>query len=154
MFFNLSNHTISYVVKCFCILWRTLVSAFYEQTSGGANNRSQHHETAPGKSLNGYFALSRNRPQGHQKRGSVIRVLPSFLLNVDLLTNLPMGPIAVIRCELFLSHSPPHRECDLNYSRLFKRLLYALCFPAKYTKLRLGRVTGRAVTGNLQFTSM
>ena len=26
MFFNLSNHTISYVVKCFCILWRTLSS--------------------------------------------------------------------------------------------------------------------------------
>ena len=25
MDFNLSNHIISYVVKCFCILWRTLV---------------------------------------------------------------------------------------------------------------------------------
>ena len=26
MDFNLSNHTISYVVKCFCILWRTLAT--------------------------------------------------------------------------------------------------------------------------------
>ena len=38
--------------------------------------------------------------------------------------------IAVIRCEIFLSHSPPDRECDKNQSRLFKRLLYALCFPS------------------------
>ena len=40
------------------------------------------------------------------------------------------GAIAVIRCEIFLSHSPPDRECDKNQSRLLKRLLYALCFPA------------------------
>ena len=38
--------------------------------------------------------------------------------------------IAVVRCEIFLSHSPPDRECDKNQSRLFKRLLYALCFPS------------------------
>ena len=38
--------------------------------------------------------------------------------------------IAVIRCEIFLSHSPPDRECDKNQSHLFKRLLYALCFPS------------------------
>ena len=38
--------------------------------------------------------------------------------------------IAVIRCEIFLSHSPPDRECDKNQSRLLKRLLYAICFPA------------------------
>ena len=38
--------------------------------------------------------------------------------------------IAVTRWELFLSHSPPDRECDKNQSRLFKRLLYALCFPS------------------------
>ena len=35
--------------------------------------------------------------------------------------------IAVIRYEIFLSHSPPDRECDKNQSRLIKRLLYALC---------------------------
>ena len=38
--------------------------------------------------------------------------------------------IAVIRYEIFLSHSPPDRECDKNQSRLIKRLLYALCFPS------------------------
>ena len=38
--------------------------------------------------------------------------------------------IAVIRCKVFLSHFPPDRECDKNQSRLFKRLLYALCFPS------------------------
>ena len=38
--------------------------------------------------------------------------------------------IAVIRYEIFLSHSPPNRKCDKNQSRLFKRLLYSLCFPS------------------------
>ena len=38
--------------------------------------------------------------------------------------------IAVIRYEIFLSHSPPDRECEKNQSRLFKRLLYALFFPS------------------------
>ena len=29
--------------------------------------------------------------------------------------------IAVVRCEIFLSHSPPDRECDKNQSRLYQR---------------------------------
>ena len=33
-----------------------------------------------------------NSLQGHQKHGSVIFGPPSFLLDVNLLTNLPMGP--------------------------------------------------------------
>ena len=37
--------------------------------------------------------------------------------------------IAVVRCEFFLSYFPPDRERDKYQSHLFKRLLYALCFP-------------------------
>ena len=36
--------------------------------------------------------------------------------------------IAVIRYEIFLSHSPLCRECNKNPPRKFRRLLYALCF--------------------------
>ena len=35
-----------------------------------------------------------NSLQGYQKRGSVIHVPPSFLLSVNLHTNLPIRPIA------------------------------------------------------------
>ena len=42
--------------------------------------------------------------------------------------------IAESRCEIFLSHSPPCRECQKSPSRKFSPLLYALCFPAKCKK--------------------
>ena len=50
--------------------------------------------------------LQINSLQGHQKRGSVIHVPPSFLLNVNLLTNLPMGPNkGTLHCSFFHTDS-------------------------------------------------
>ena len=45
--------------------------------------------------------------------------------------------IAVIRCEFFLPHSPLCQECNISPTRKFKRLLYALRFPAKCTRSSL-----------------
>ena len=42
-----------------------------------------------------FLYLCWDRP-GHQKRGSVIHVSPSFLLSVNLLINLLMGPVTPI----------------------------------------------------------
>ena len=53
------------------------------------------------------------------------------MLQRDKKTNFTLPEaIAVTRCEIFFSHSPPYRECDKNLSGSFKRLLYAPSFPS------------------------